>query len=95
LEGDVVRTGAGGRIGITLKDGTRLSLGATSEVRIDRFAYAPGEGRLALALKVARGVAEYISGRIARLSPGAVKIETPTSIIGIRGTRVLIEVERP
>jgi hypothetical protein len=95
LEGDVVRTGAGGRIGITLKDGTRLSLGANSEVRIDRFAYAPGEGRLALALKVARGVAEYISGRIARLSPGAVKIETPTSIIGIRGTRVLIEVERP
>jgi hypothetical protein len=95
LEGDVVRTGADGRLGITLKDGTRLSLGATSEVRIDRFAYAPGEGRLALALKVARGVAEYISGRIARLSPGAVKIETPTSIIGIRGTRVLIEVERP
>ena len=95
FEGDVVRTGADGRLGITLKDGTRLSLGANTELRIDRFAYAPEQGRLALALKVVRGVAEYISGRIARLAPGAVKIETPTSIIGIRGTRVLIEVWHP
>jgi hypothetical protein len=94
-EGDTIRTGADGRLGITLKDGTRVSLGGNTELRLDQFAYAPAEGRLAIAVKLLRGVAEYISGRIARLAPGAIKIETPTSVIGTRGTRLLIGVEQP
>lgn len=94
-EGDTVRTGADGRIGITLKDGTRLSLGANTEVRLDSFAFAPADGRLRMALKILRGVTEYISGRVAKLAPGAVRIETPTSVIGVRGTRLLIEVGQP
>jgi len=36
-EGDTVRTGADGRLGLTLKDGTRLSLGGHTELRIDTF----------------------------------------------------------
>jgi hypothetical protein len=95
IEGDTLRTGADGRLGVTLKDGTRLSLGANTELRIDAFTYAPAQGRLAIALKVARGVVAYVSGRIAQLAPGAVKIETPTSVIGIRGTHVLIGVDQP
>ena len=94
-EGDTVRTGADGRLGITLKDGTRLSLGGNTELRLDTFAYAPAEGRLGIVLKLFRGIAGYISGRIAQLSPGAVKIETPTSVIGVRGTHLLIGVEQP
>src|SRR4051812_26988339 len=49
-QADVVRTGADGGLGFTLKDDTRVSLGPASELRIDRFSYAPGEGQLALAL---------------------------------------------
>ena len=54
----------GGRwpLGVTLKDDTRVSLGPSSEVRVDRFVYAPGEGGSALVLKVVRGVAAYVSG---------------------------------
>src|SRR5512140_1312379 len=94
-QGDTVRTAADGRLGLTLKDGTRLSLGSNTELRIDTFAYAPAQGRLGLALRLLRGVTGYISGRIAQLAPGAVKIETPTSVIGIRGTHLLIAVEQP
>ncbi len=94
-EGDTVKTGPDGRLGITLKDGTRLSLGANTELRIDSFAFSPEQGRLALAVKLLRGVAAYISGRIAELAPGTVKIETPTSVIGVRGTHLLIGVEQP
>jgi hypothetical protein len=93
--GDTVRTGADGRVGITLKDGTRLALGGNTELRLDTFAFAPAQGRLGIALRLLRGVTEYISGRIAQLAPGAVKVETPTSVIGIRGTRLLIGVEQP
>ncbi len=92
---DTLRTGPDGRLGVTLKDGTRLSLGGNTEMQLAAFAYSPAEGRMALALKVLRGVTSYISGRIAELSPSAVKIETPTSVIGIRGTHLLIGVDLP
>ncbi len=95
VEGDTIRTAPDGRVGITLKDGTRLSLGGNAELRIDRFAYAPAQGHLALALKLLRGATEYISGRIAHLAPGAVTVETPKAVIGIRGTHLLIGVDQP
>jgi len=48
-ESDVLRTGADGKVGITLKDDTRVSLGPSSEVRLDKFVYSPAQGNLALA----------------------------------------------
>lgn len=94
-EADTLKTGADGRLGVTLKDGTRLSLGRDSEMHLAAFAYSPAEGQLGLAIKVLHGVTSYISGRIAELSPSAVKIETPTSVIGVRGTHLLIGVDQP
>jgi hypothetical protein len=93
FEADGLRTGADGRIGVTLKDDTRVSLGPGSEVRLDRFVYAPRDGRLGLVLKIVRGVAAYVSGQIAKLSPDAVRLETPAAIVGVRGTSLAIRVE--
>ena len=93
LEADVLRTGADGRLGVTLNDDTRLSLGPTSEVRVDRFAYASADGGLSLVLKFVRGVTTYVSGRIAKLSPDAVRLETPAAIVGVRGTTLAIRVD--
>jgi hypothetical protein len=92
-EGDILRTGADGHLGVVLRDDTRISLGPDTEVRIDRFVYAPAQGQLALVLKMARGVAAYISGKIAQLSPDAVRIETPVAIVGVRGTRFVAKVQ--
>jgi hypothetical protein len=91
-ESDNLRTGADGRIGVTLKDDTRLSLGPSSEVRLERFAYAPAEGRLGVVLRFAKGVAAYVSGQIAKLAPDAVRLETPAAIVGVRGTSLGIRV---
>jgi hypothetical protein len=93
LEADVLRTGADGRLGVTLNDDTRLSLGPSSEVRVDRFAYASSDGGLSLVLKFVRGVTTYVSGRIAKLSPDAVRLETPAAIVGVRGTTLAIRVD--
>ena len=90
FEADTLRTGADGRVGLTLKDDTRLSLGPSSEIRLDRFAYAPAEGRLGFVLNVVKGVAAYVSGRIAKLAPDAVRLETPAAIVGVRGTTLVI-----
>jgi hypothetical protein len=92
FEADGLRTGPDGRIGITLQDDTRVSLGPSSEVRLDRFVYATGDGQLGFVLRMIRGVAAYVSGRIAKLSPDAVRLETPQAIVGVRGTTVALRV---
>jgi hypothetical protein len=89
-QGDLIRTGRDGRIGLTLNDDTRLSLGPDSELRLDRFSYAPADGQFGLAIKLIRGVAAYVSGRIAKLAPDSIRIETPTAILGVRGTTLAI-----
>jgi hypothetical protein len=76
---------------VTLKDDTRLSLGPASEARVDNFAFEPAEGNLALALRVVKGAFAYVSGRIAKLAPDAVRLEAPAAIVGVRGTTVVIK----
>ena len=90
---DTLKTSADGTVGVTMRDDTRLSLGPNSEVKIDRYVYAPGEGGLGMVLKFVRGVAVYVSGRIAKLAPDSIRLEAPTAIVGVRGTTVAIRVE--
>jgi hypothetical protein len=92
FETDAVRTGSDGRVGVTLKDDTRFSLGPGSEVRLERFVYAPAEGSLGLVLRFVRGAAAYVSGRIAKLAPDSIRLETPAAIVGVRGTTLAIHV---
>ena len=89
---DHIKTGGDGRVGLTLKDDTRVSLGPNSELRLDQFEFAPATGHVALVIKFVRGVAAYVSGRIAKISPDAVRLETPAAIVGVRGTTLGIRV---
>ena len=51
---DTLRTDGDGAVGITMRDDTRLSLGPNSEVRVDRYVYAPGEGGLGMTTVLGR-----------------------------------------
>ncbi len=93
LQGDMLKTGPDGSLGVILKDDTLLSLGPNSEVVIDQFLFAPAEGKLSLVTRMLRGTAVYFSGVIAKLSPQSVRFETPNASIGIRGTRFLVKVD--
>ena len=62
-------------------------------MRVDRYVYSPGEGGLGMVLKFIRGVSVYVSGRMAKLAPDAIRLEAPTAIVGVRGTTVAIKVE--
>ena len=94
-QNDSLRTGADGRLGVTLKDDTRVSLGPNSEIELTEFKFSPAEGELGLVMKLLRGVAAFITGRIGELRPDAVRVETPATIIGVRGTHVVIRAEGP
>ncbi|MEP6538283.1 MAG: FecR family protein [Bryobacteraceae bacterium] len=94
LLNDTLRTAADGRLGLILQDGTRISLGPNTELRIDQFVYEPVDGKFSLLLRLRRGVMAYISGQIARFSPGSVSVETPTAVLGLRGTEFAVSIER-
>jgi hypothetical protein len=89
---DTLRTEADGTIGVTMTDDTRISLGPASEVRLERYVFAPAEGGLGMVLNFVRGVAAYVSGRMAKLAPDSIRLETPAAIVGVRGTTVAIRV---
>lgn len=91
-EGDGLRTAADGRVGVTMNDDTRVSVGPGSEIRLNQFLYAPAEGRLGFALAIVRGIVAYVSGRIAKISPDSIRLETPSATVGVRGTRLAIRV---
>jgi len=91
--GAVLRTGADGSLGATLKDNTRISFGPGSEFRIEDFRYAPADGRLGLAATLLRGTLDFVSGIVTRLRPESTVIRTPTSTVGIRGTHILVKVD--
>ena len=93
LVNDILQTSADCRLGAILQDGTRISLGPGTEVRIDRFIYEPVNGKFGLLLRLARGVLAYVSGRIAQFSPESVSVETPVGVVGLRGTHFAVSIE--
>ena len=90
---DSLRTGADGTVGVTLRDDTRLSLGPSSELRLERYVYAPGESAFGMVVSFVRGAAAYVSGRMAKLAPDSIRLETPAAIVGVRGTTVAVRIE--
>jgi hypothetical protein len=93
FQGDTLRTGPDGSLGVILKDDTSLSLGPNSVAVVEQFLFAPAEGKLSVVTRMLKGTAVYISGIIAKLSPQSVRFETPNATIGIRGTRFLIKID--
>jgi hypothetical protein len=92
-QSSVLNTRTQSSMGITLKDATVISLGPETEFAIDEYAYAPAKNKLKLGSRITKGSLNYVSGIIAKLQPDAVKITTPTGIIGVRGTRFVVKVE--
>ena len=85
-ESDVLRTGHDGRLGVILRDDTRLSLGPDTEIKIEQFVFVPSRSAFGLVLRMARGAAVYVSGKIAVLSPKSARFETPVATLSTRGT---------
>ncbi|MFM6990123.1 MAG: FecR domain-containing protein [Rhodoferax sp.] len=92
-KGFVVKTSATGSMGITLRDNTLISLGPSTEFAVDDYQFEPGKGELRLWATIGKGTLQYVSGMIAKLRPEAVVVKTPTGIIGVRGTRFVVQVE--
>ncbi|MDF9393067.1 MULTISPECIES: FecR family protein [Methylococcus] len=91
--GDVLRTGDASSAGISFQDGTRMSIGPGSELKIDRYRFVPIEQDYAFDVYLRKGSAAFSTGKFAKLAPEAVKVNTPQASIGIRGTKFLVRAE--
>ena len=87
---DVVKTGTDGSVGITIDDDSLLSAGPNSVLSLDRYAFdaTTNQGRFDTSLN--KGTLAVISGRIAKQSPDAMTVRTPTAILGVRGTEFVV-----
>jgi len=88
---DAVVTGADGSAGITFIDNSLLSLGPNSVLAIERYAFnsTTHEGTFDAMLR--KGTLSVVSGKIAKQSPDAMKVRTPSTILGVRGTEFLVQ----
>ena len=90
---DVVRTGAEGSVGITMADNSLLSAGPNSILSLDRFDYDPTTNQGRFDTQLQKGSLSVISGRMAKQSPDAMTVRTPSAILGVRGTEFVVSAE--
>jgi hypothetical protein len=83
---DELRTGAEGRLHVTFRDNTVLTLGENASVVIDRYIYDPDKGTGETVLQAAKGAFRFASGHIKEIQGSKIAVSTPVADIGVRGT---------
>lgn len=91
-EADEVMTGPDGSMGIVFADNTVFSIGPNTHLALEEFAYNPSTLEGSMLADLLSGTLAVKTGDLARGSPEAVRLRTPTAILGVRGTRFLVRV---
>src|SRR5215468_993215 len=79
---ETVKTGTAGQAGLRFNDQSNLTVGHSSQVRLDKFVYDPNKGTGSTAIEVTRGTFRFSTGS---QNKGEVKIKTPYGTLGTRG----------
>ena len=90
-EGERIVTGQGGAAGLTLRDGTVLTVGPHTQLALERFQYDSTTQAGSVWVRLAQGTVRMITGLVAKVAPEQVKVITPTSVVGVRGTDFIVE----
>lgn len=89
-KGDTLQTGTDGTLGITFDDETTFTLKPNARIAVDDFVYQDGGSNNAATFNVLSGTVAFVAAEVAHT--GDMKINTPTSSLGIRGTTGIVEV---
>jgi hypothetical protein len=84
---ETVRTGNLGMADLVFLDSTNLSVGPTSEVRLDKFVYDPSGSSGSVVMNATRGAFRFVTGSQAK---HVYRVNTPYGTLGVRGTVVEI-----
>jgi hypothetical protein len=88
---EIVKTAENSAALLVFQDKTELSIGADSEIVLDRFVFDPDPNKSAVAVSILSGVARFSTGVLPK---SAYTIRTPSATMSVRGTSFLISVEQ-
>ena len=91
-KGDTLVTGKDGRVGVTFNDNTRFAAGPNSRLSVADYAFDDTTHKGKFLTRVDKGSVAIVSGQIAKSNKDAMRVRTPTALLGVRGTRFVVEV---
>ena len=91
FQNEIIKTDENSAARLVFQDQSELSIGASSEIILDRFVYDPDPSKSVVAFSVLNGVARFATGSLPKSS---YSINTPTALVGVRGTILTITVTR-
>ncbi|MFM9881797.1 MAG: FecR domain-containing protein [Burkholderiales bacterium] len=87
LEGETIRTGPDGLAQLRLVDRGILSLRTDTELALKRYSFeGSSESAGSVLMYLTRGGVRSVTGLIGKINPSAYTLETPTALVGVRGT---------
>lgn len=89
--GDRIVTGTPGGVGIVLADDTLVTAGPGSRVELADVKFDPTTHEGNLVVRLFRGMLHVVTGLIGKQKPENVRIETPTAVMGVRGTEFIVQ----
>jgi hypothetical protein len=89
-QGDVVQTGADGKLGINFTDGTSFNLSNNARMALSEFVYEPSGTSNSTLFNLTKGTFTFVAGNNAKT--GSMKVDTPVATMGIRGTTPRVEI---
>ena len=93
MRSDIVVSGPHSSGGIVFRDGTLLTVGSSTEIEITRYMFQPEESKYDFSLYMKKGTAIYSSGKLGKLAPESVSLNTPRAAVGVRGTRFIVKTD--
>lgn len=92
-QSDRLVTGADGSAGVTFTDNSLLSTGPNSVLVVDHYTFdtTTHAGKFDASLK--KGSLAVVSGKMVKHTPGSMRVRTPSSVMGVRGTEFLVRVD--
>ncbi|HET7656461.1 MAG TPA: FecR domain-containing protein [Luteimonas sp.] len=94
-QADKLVTGDDGAVGVTFLDNSLLSAGPRSVLGIDRYSFDTTTHAGQFDASLQKGSLAVVSGKIVKQEPGAMRVRTPASVMGVRGTEFLVRVDEP
>ncbi len=92
-KGDRILTRKGGRVGATFNDNSRFAVGPDSDISIPEFQFDDTTHQGQFLANIKHGMVAIVSGQIAHSAKDAMKVRTPSALLGVRGTRFVVEVK--
>jgi hypothetical protein len=88
---EVVHTGKQSSTSLQFLDKTRLQVGSSSDVVLDRYIYDPSSGVGQVAVNFSSGIFRFVTGHMK--NKDGYDLRSPSGVMAIRGTKLIIYVD--